>query len=83
MGECNAHIPRWLGLHLDRLEFRLRLTHSLHYGEREPIALWGNSTRSDQRFLHNDEVRALQVLHKPRLATISALWARLRALKGG
>ena len=32
MRECNAHVPHWLRFHLDRIEFRLRLTHSLTMG---------------------------------------------------
>ena len=45
VGKCNAHIPSWLGLHLDRLEFRFRLicAHSFTVGETGPIALGPNS----------------------------------------
>jgi hypothetical protein len=45
VGKCNAHILSWLGLHLDRLEFRFRLicAHSFTMGETGPIALGPNS----------------------------------------
>jgi hypothetical protein len=45
VGKRNAHVPYWLGFHLDRLEFRLGLTHSLtmkresqsRHGEARPL----------------------------------------------
>ena len=45
VGKCIAHIPSWLGLHLDRLEFRFRLicAHSFTMGETGPVALGPNS----------------------------------------
>src|SRR5580658_7822828 len=45
VGKCNAHVSSWLGLHLDRLEFRFRLicAHSFTMGETGPIAVGPNS----------------------------------------